>query len=271
MLPTIAAGSVDAVVCDPPYPEIDRPYGRLTEAAWAEMMRDIVREVRRVLAPPGSAVFILQPNSERVGRMRPWMWDFLSWCCREWNVVQDAYWWNHTAMPTVCSNRRYGLMRPSLKYCVWLGDPDCYRDQGAVLWEPSAAGRMASVERRTRVGRESYPSGWSVNHAAMGAGIRERGGVTPFNVLPVANTDSQSSAGAYGHGAGTPVPLCAWWVRYLCPPGGLVCDPFSGLASTGVAALQQGRRYLGIERSPEYADASRRRLGAAQPALAVAI
>lgn len=38
----------------------------------------------------------------------------------------------------------------------------------------------------------------------------------------------------------------------LVPDGGLVCDPFTGSGSTGVAALLEGRRFLGCELSPEY-------------------
>ena len=43
-----------------------------------------------------------------------------------------------------------------------------------------------------------------------------------------------------------PVPVIAHLLR-LVPPGGLVLDPFAGSATTGVAALQSGHRFLGIE------------------------
>jgi site-specific DNA-methyltransferase (adenine-specific) len=43
-------------------------------------------------------------------------------------------------------------------------------------------------------------------------------------------------------------------------PGDLVLDPFSGSATTGAAALQLGRRYVGIEQNPRYVELSRQRL-----------
>jgi site-specific DNA-methyltransferase (adenine-specific) len=51
-------------------------------------------------------------------------------------------------------------------------------------------------------------------------------------------------------------------------PGDLIVDPFSGSATTGAAALQLRRRYLGIERSPEFARLSRERLANAMNLLA---
>ena len=47
-------------------------------------------------------------------------------------------------------------------------------------------------------------------------------------------------------------------------PGDLVLDPFSGSGTTGVAALQAGCRFLGMERDPCYVDLGARRLRAAQ-------
>lgn len=53
-------------------------------------------------------------------------------------------------------------------------------------------------------------------------------------------------------------------MRYLCrlvtPPGGVVLDPFMGSGSTGKAALEEGLRFIGMEREAEYFDVARRRV-----------
>lgn len=48
------------------------------------------------------------------------------------------------------------------------------------------------------------------------------------------------------------------------PPGGLVLDPFNGSGSTGVACLELGRRYIGVELTQDYYDVSIKRLTAAE-------
>jgi site-specific DNA-methyltransferase (adenine-specific) len=45
-----------------------------------------------------------------------------------------------------------------------------------------------------------------------------------------------------------PVEVMERVVR-ICPPEGLVLDPFAGSGSTGVACLRAGRRFVGVERS----------------------
>lgn len=266
-LDTLPDASIDAVVCDPPYAEIDRDYGRMTEAQWETFAHALVRKSLRVLKPRGSAVFIIQPNSERVGRMRAWVFRFLAWCAddlvRETSgrvgMVQDAWWWNTTAPPTVHCQRIHGLMRPSMKPCVWIGPDDCCRDQGAVLWSESDGNAAARVTGRVLAG---LPSGQTMDQRRCANTALERGGVTPFNVLPIANANSNESAGASGHGAGTPYDLAAWWVRYLCPKGGIVVDPCGGTMTMGLAAVRQGRRFLGCEQMAQHFDAGVKRMSA---------
>jgi 16S rRNA G966 N2-methylase RsmD len=257
VLRTLPDASVDAIVTDPPYAEIDRPYGRLSEQAWHDLLNGVVTECRRILKPHGSAVFILQPNSQRVGRMRPWLWEFMAKWTRDWNMVQDAWWWNHSTPPTVHCHRQVGLMRCSLKACVWLGPEDCFRDQSQVLWSESMSNIASrNADRVLRV----KPSGLSMRDGRCSSVAQERGGVTPFNVLPIANVDSSGSSGAFGHGAGTPLSLADWWTRYICKPNGMVLDPFCGGGTMGVAAILSGRNFIGIEREPEYVAIARARI-----------
>lgn len=261
ILPTIKSASVDCVISDPPYPEIDRDYGRITEVNWMAMMQKVVRQSRRILKPTGSAVFILQPNSSKVGSMRPWLYEFQAWCCREWNIIQDVYWWNTTALPMAnCGNGR-GLLRPAGKPCVWIGESDCYRDQSKILLEPSQSTKTANLEDKFL---RHKPSGAHDRHGRMAATALERGGSTPFNVLPIQNSYDPSSAGAHGHGAGTPQALSDWWTRYLCPPGGTVLDPFTGSGTMGLSALKYGCKFIGIERYEQHFNTASHRLLSAE-------
>src|SRR5689334_23243631 len=92
VLPRLKDASVDFIFTDPPYPETPRHYGTWTEAQWFDLMHGVVKEARRVLTPKGSALFVLQQGSERIGRERTWLWRFLSWVGQEWGIVQSAWW-----------------------------------------------------------------------------------------------------------------------------------------------------------------------------------
>lgn len=245
VFPSIPSESVDAIIADPPYPEVDRSYGRMSESEWFSLMDRVCGESRRILKPTGSAVFILQSNYSKVGSVRGWLWEFMAWICREWNMVQDVWWWNTTAMPAAGATE-HGLLRQSVKACVWAGAPDCYRNQQNVLWTES----QSNAERRASakfLGRQHSPSGHSKSTNIFAAAAK-RGGVTPFNLLPVTNSYHQDSAGNFGHSAGTPLELARWWVRYICPPGGTVMDPFMGSGTMGLAAMQYGCKFIGIEK-----------------------
>ena len=62
-----------------------------------------------------------------------------------------------------------------------------------------------------------------------------------------------------------PIELMKYLVKLVTPKGALVLDPFMGSGTTGVAALQVGCRFLGIEKEKEYFDIAERRLKDAKP------
>jgi DNA modification methylase len=52
------------------------------------------------------------------------------------------------------------------------------------------------------------------------------------------------------HAAVGSLELARRCVAAGCKPAGVVCDPFSGTATTGLAALSLGHPYVGIELNP---------------------
>jgi len=62
------------------------------------------------------------------------------------------------------------------------------------------------------------------------------------------------------HPAQKPLSVMRWLVNALSRPGELVCDPFCGSGTTGVAAIQLGRRFHGIECDVEYRALAERRI-----------
>jgi site-specific DNA-methyltransferase (adenine-specific) len=58
-----------------------------------------------------------------------------------------------------------------------------------------------------------------------------------------------------------PLELMRWLVRLVCPPGGVVLDPFTGSGSTGAAAAIEGRGFRGFEREERYLEIAAARIG----------
>lgn len=54
------------------------------------------------------------------------------------------------------------------------------------------------------------------------------------------------------HPTQKPLDLMEALVRDFTDPGELVCDPFAGSGTTGVACKRLGRRFIGFERDPKY-------------------
>lgn len=71
----------------------------------------------------------------------------------------------------------------------------------------------------------------------------------------------------YGHPCPKPLGLMEKIVRDFTDPGDLICDPFAGSGTTGVAAIRLGRRFIGWEKNPKYHAIAMKRLSAAREQL----
>lgn len=70
------------------------------------------------------------------------------------------------------------------------------------------------------------------------------------------------------HPTQKPIKLMAWCIEQAGNPE-IILDPFMGSGTTGVAAIQLGRKFIGIEREPKYFDIACKRIeqAVAQPQL----
>ncbi len=75
--------------------------------------------------------------------------------------------------------------------------------------------------------------------------------------------DTRDSNGNIVWYEATPKKFVGWQPDCVCgldPIASVVLDPFSGAGTTGLVAVQHGRRYIGIELNPDYLEMSRKRI-----------
>ncbi len=70
------------------------------------------------------------------------------------------------------------------------------------------------------------------------------------------NTKPYSDA----HFAVYPEELCKTPIDSGCPEGGVVLDPFFGAGTTGLVALKQNKKFIGVELNKEYIEIAEKRL-----------
>lgn len=78
-----------------------------------------------------------------------------------------------------------------------------------------------------------------------------------------ASTRERTNDGAVpnDHPTVKPVDLMEWLVKLVTARDQIVCDPFCGSGTTGIACKHTDRRFVGIEQDPTYADTARARIG----------
>ena len=64
----------------------------------------------------------------------------------------------------------------------------------------------------------------------------------------------------YNHPTSKPEQLMKWLLLHYSDKNNLILDPFLGSDTTAVACKELGRKYIGIEISPEYCEIAKKRL-----------
>jgi hypothetical protein len=91
-----------------------------------------------------------------------------------------------------------------------------------------------------------------------GCGIGDDGSAARFFYTAKASRRERGEGNT--HPTVKPLALMRYLVRLITPPGGLVCDPFAGSGTTGIAALREGFRFVGIEQDAGHVAIAEKRI-----------
>lgn len=222
LLGALEDGSVDAVVTDPPYLSGGQFRSDRNGSAKAKYLDGDSAAISRL------PDFYGDNRTERA---------LLLWCAlwmgECWRVAKDG-----AAIAVFCDWRSMPTMSDALQVAgwswrgtgVWIKPPGKSRPVMAGLWNDTEFVLWGSRGGRTE--GECLPGTWQV--------------ASPASDMRMHVTEK-------------PQVILRDLVR-LAHVGGLVVDPFTGSGSTGVAAVEQGRRFVGMELSSEYCAIARRRL-----------
>lgn len=248
----LPADSVDAIVTSPPYAmQRKSTYGGVAEADYPAWTVAWMAEARRLLKPDGSVLINIRPHikngqiSDYALRTRLALRD------DGWNEVDELIWHKPNGMPTG-SPRKPRRSWESLHWFAKHGQP----------WSDAKANGRPSRWATNVNTASSAQRGWA--HAAVGGLSRPE----VARCSDVASIQLKEHVGEFKHPAKFPVALAEWCGKLICPPGGTILDPFSGSASTGVAAIRNGWHYIGIDAVEGYVAASGDRLLAEAASLA---
>lgn len=232
ILPTLPAGFADCCIADPPYGD--------TSLGWDVRCRGWVEHVARALTPNAS-IWVF-------GSLRFHTTLFGEMARHRFRYSQDVVWekQNGTGFH---ADRFRRIHEHAVLY---------YRGPWSKVYHDPQFTQDATARTVRRKTRSDH-----TGHIEAGAYASEDGGPRlQRSVLKVRNEHGRAI-----HPTQKPVDLLIPLIRYSCPPGGTVLDPFGGSGSTEVAAERTGRRAVLCEIDPHRAAAATEHVRMAQPQL----
>ena len=228
ILPTLDAGSVDAVICDPPY--------GTTACKWDSVIpfAPMWEGIRRVLKPRGACVlFGSQPFTSALVMSNP-KWFRYEWVWEKTNAVDFAL----------------ANIRPRK-----LHENVVVFSENAHTYNPQMAKGVPYIDKPRKRTNAIHGS------TMPNLGIVNDGTRFPSSVIKCSNPNSGSMDAA--HPTQKPLALLEYLVKTYTNAGDTVLDFTMGSGTTGHACGNLDRRFIGIEKDEPYFKIAEERIATA--------
>ena len=256
-LPKLPRASVGLFFTSPPYADA-RSYSRIHPDRYVEWFLPFARAMYDATAETGSMVINIKNRVAQTGPLRgqrhPYVYQLvLALQHMGWRWLETYIWAKPNAVPG-----RFGpRTKDAFEYVYHFArgtKPWFDLDAIRVPYKTSAA----EIERRKldTNGRRNTNAGFGRDRT----GTYSHGGADPGNVVSVPQTYNQHYGVA--HTAAMPEGLASFFIKAVCPPDGVVIDPFAGSGTTTVVARRLGRRAGGLELHQEFVNEAQQRIKA---------
>lgn len=248
VMPTLEAGSIDLTVTSPPYDNL-RTYNDSLD--WGEHVWKPVLENLYRLTKEGGVVVWIVGDATIKGSETGTSFKQALYAMECGFRLHDTMIWNKGGFTAVGALQvRYA---PVFEYMFVMskGKPS--------TWNPIIDRRVKCTDaRRFRTIRQPDGSMKRLPHTPKSRKAGDLG--FRYNVWEMANPGVAGTK----HPATFPESLARDHIISWSSEGDTVFDPFLGSGTTGKMALEQGRRFVGIEKDSEYFEIAKKRIDEAQ-------
>jgi DNA modification methylase len=261
-------GKVNLIFTSPPFPlNTKKKYGNATGDEYVQWLCSFGPLFQRMLTDDGSVVIEMgnswEPGSPVMSTLA--MRALLAFqSTNNLHLCQEFIYQNPARLPGPAQwvNVERIRVKDSFTKLWWLSRTTKPKANNLrVLQEYSPAMKALLKSKKYNAGMR--PSEHRIGPTSF---LKDHGGAIPSNVLTFSNTQSSDLYQKYcrdhalnPHPARMPMDLAKFFIRFLTEPGDIVLDPFAGSNTTGSAAEQLERYWIGIEASAEYIKTSKGR------------
>ena len=244
--------SIDLIFTSPPYADQRlQTYGGVKPDDYVDWFLPKAAQFLRVLKPTGT--FILNIKERVVDGERHIYVIELILKMREqgWLWTEEFIWHKKNSYPGKWPNRFRDNWERLLQFNKQKKF-NMYQDAVTVPVGDWAKDRLANLSETDKVRDESKAGSGFDKNVSNWLG---RDKVYPTNVIHIATECSNKN-----HSATFPVALPTWFIKLFTKEGDVVLDPFAGSGTTALAAIQLGRKHIGIDINEEYVQLAKRRI-----------
>ena len=244
VMKSIPDGSVDLIMTSPPYADQRKnTYGGVSADKYVEWFLPMSEQMLRVLNPSGSLVLNIKEKVVKGERHTYVLELIIAMRSQGWLWTEEYIWHKRNCFPGKWPNR----FRDAWERCLHFTREKQFKmNQESVMvpmgdWAESRlkTGSKNDITRqKSQVGNSfgKRVDNWKGRTMAY-----------PTNVLHMA-----TECGNKKHSAAFPESLPSWFINLFSDKKNVVLDPFVGSGTTGVACMNTGRNFIGIEMDAGY-------------------